>query len=134
MMTVCASASPPSPYAFIFDVENAGLSLIDLVTRPGREQVIRVGGQLCPLCQELFLRGPFKIGLITAAQCLAANARRIRFHINALLELVNADEFVETAAQFSVRMSSIDDVQNRVNELIARSEERRNWYAALPWI
>ena len=134
MMTVCASASPPSPYAFIFDVENAGLSLIDLVTRPGREQVIRVGGQLCPLCQELFLRGPFKIGLITAAQCLAANARRIRFHINALLELVNADEFVETAAQFSVRMSSIDDVQNRVNELIARSEERRTWYAALPWI
>ena len=131
-MLAVAARALPSPYLLSLDASRAGIALASLA--PRQTPIVRLAGQLAPLCQPAFLDGPFKIGLMAAAQCLACNRRALRLHLRALFPALDASAFTSAATAFSARSTPAADAQRRVNELIARSAAAARTYAALPWI
>lgn len=126
-----------NPYQLMFDEKNASVALIT-------DDVIRCKDDLCffrfcglvkNIFDESMVKGPFKFGFISAADCFTFNRDKFKFFSKTILQK-EADEIdieLKCITNFSALDRPVDDVQNDLDSVIQKSSENMTLFS-VPWI
>jgi hypothetical protein len=136
LLQTVSNSPVPNPFDLLFDFDGAGVVCANLEAQLPAWALVRMCGKLAAFCQRPLLCGPMRLGLMTAAQAITLNMNRVMLFREAVLGKGWDDcrEFVQAAVGFSVRDSDPRDVEERIRELVHRSEARSRELFTIPWI
>ena len=133
LLQIVSGGCLPSPFDMSIDIQNTIFLINDFIKEGRNQSIPRLCGKITQFIDEIIAKGPYRIGFLSAADCLFANKSKLQTFIKTLYDEDNFQEFEQVISHFSVISSEPSVTVDAVSTLIETSYNCDQNYA-IPWI
>ena len=134
LVQMVSGSSMPSPLDISFDLPKASFAIGEFTKDSGEKSIPRLCGKITQYIDRTVAMGPYRIGILSAAECLNYNKSKLQILLSSLLEEESFEEKSEKIiSQFSVVCSGPSSALDSATTLIETSYNCDQPFA-IPWI
>jgi len=135
ILQIITNSIMPNPLDIRIDEKNCSIIVSKFEKGDKNNVVPRLHGAIGQFIDQCVLNGPFRHGLISAADAVSLHSQRIKLYLSSILD-VSFDETIEAesvAQIYSLRTSGSDAVQKSIDNLI-NSSQQLSTHFCVPWL